>query len=270
MTRAKKPVKPASPHGPGKRGKPPRSRTPTEKPASKATGSTEADRTGSTEASTASIETPMGTVARCQAKNRAGGQCSRPARRGVRVCSMHGAGTRKREHEGTRQNPRTAPITHGLTAQPDTLEEWGGLEGSYKERVESYRRDKAALRNLDELLARVWAVADIMGEKRPEASWSLEGGESAPPLLDVLKILAASLEKVARIEWKIRQSSAPTLTIVQAKRLVRGVVELLHEFVPSESLDECVRRLRRLAEQLALSGDRGSAPDRQQADGSAP
>lgn len=200
----------------------------------------------------------MGQVARCQAVNRSKKQCARPARKGARVCSMHGAGTRKREQNGTRQSPRTAPITHGQTAQPETIEEWVGLEKSYHERVDYYRRDKAALRNLDELLARIWAIADIVGEKRPEASWSLEGGESPPPLLDVMKALAASLEKVARIEWKIQQSGLPTLSVRQAQRLVRGVVELVHEFVSADRLDDAILRLERLASIVVGDLDPGS------------
>lgn len=44
-----------------------------------------------------------GVAARCQAANRHGRQCGRPARRGFRVCSHHGAGTAKREAEGTRK-----------------------------------------------------------------------------------------------------------------------------------------------------------------------
>ena len=206
---------------------------------------------------------------RCQATTKSTGeQCERPARKGHRVCGAHGAGYAKREQNGTRKNPKTAPITHGLTAQPETLEEWAGLHKDLQARIEHYRRHPLELRNLDELLARLWAVADIVGESRPDISIG-EHGESPPPLLDVLKGVATALEKVARIEWKIRQSPAPTLTVHQARRLVKGVVELLHEFVSPDALDECIRRLTRLGEQLVGGSDPRGAPAREQAHGSA-
>lgn len=251
MAPPKKPRKSASPHGPGKRGKPPWTGKSTEK-RSKST-----EKAGLAD----TITTPMGDVPRCQAKNRAGNQCARPARNGSRVCSMHGAGTRKREEEGTRQNPETAPITHGLTAQPETLDKWEGLNRTLQERIDYYRSNPTRLRDLDELLARLWAIADIVGERRPGTSWSLEGGESPPPLLDVMKGVAAALEKVARIEWKIRQSGAPTLTVAQAQRLLRGLVALLHEHVPLDRVDGAVGALRKLAASI-MGGqdDRGGAP----------
>lgn len=197
----------------------------------------------------ATVPIPGGKQApRCQATSKgSGGQCARPARKGHRVCGAHGAGYAKREKNGSRKSPKTAPITHAMTAQPETVEEWVGLNKDLNRRMEHYLRDRVALRNLDQLLARLWAVADIVGETRPDISWSLEGGASPPPLLDVLKGLASTLEKVARIEWKIQQSGLPTLTIRQAQRLVRGVVELLHDVVPADGIDAALRRLERIA-----------------------
>jgi len=52
-------------------------------------------------------------MAQCQAKNkRTGEQCRRKAVNGYSVCTVHGAGTRKRVEAGLRKRPG-APIKHG-------------------------------------------------------------------------------------------------------------------------------------------------------------
>lgn len=62
----------------------------------------------------ATVAVPHGGVApRCQARNRQGRQCGRPARRGFRVCAHHGAGTAKRELDGTRKRAGR-PLEGGL------------------------------------------------------------------------------------------------------------------------------------------------------------
>jgi hypothetical protein len=187
-----------------------------------------------------SIATPFGTAPRCQAKNRRRDQCARPARRGYRVCSMHGAGTRKREQAGTRQNPRTAPITTGLTAQPAILEAWIRAHRGGQARLDDYRRNPQKLRNWDEILARQWALADLIGQRNPIA------------MLPHLTGLARSIERAERIASEIRKS-APGLTRREAEDLVGGLVEILHEFVPFERLDEAIRRTRQLAARVVGS-----------------
>lgn len=54
-----------------------------------------------------------GSAARCQAVNRQGSQCGKPARQGFQACGSHGAGYAKREESGQRQ-PVGRPVTHGL------------------------------------------------------------------------------------------------------------------------------------------------------------
>ncbi len=54
-----------------------------------------------------------GTAARCQARNRAGAQCAKPSRAGFNVCTMHGAGTKKREDAHERKQNGRPPI-HSL------------------------------------------------------------------------------------------------------------------------------------------------------------
>ena len=53
-----------------------------------------------------------GRAARCQATTKAGEQCGKAAREGYTVCSSHGAGTRRREQNGSRQKPGR-PATRG-------------------------------------------------------------------------------------------------------------------------------------------------------------
>ena len=62
------------------------------------------------------IALPHGARApRCQATRRDGFQCAQPARTGFRVCQSHGAGSRKREQEGTRKPVAPGrPVQHGL------------------------------------------------------------------------------------------------------------------------------------------------------------
>lgn len=193
------------------------------------------------------IRTPMGNVPRCQAQSRAGVQCRRPARKGYTVCSTHGAGTRRREREGTRKNPRTASVTNGLHAQPDTLAELQQLDPDYKALLEYYRGQKPeALRNLDELLASLWAMRDVLARKLPAAT-ETEFGESPPALLSLLNALASALERVARIEGRIRASSL-TINLTDAHIWVGAVLDILHEFVPEDRLDAALRKLESLGD----------------------
>ena len=195
----------------------------------------------------ASIRTPFGTAPRCQAKNRQNAQCARPARRGYPVCSMHGAGTRKRERAGTRQNPKTAPISTGLTAQPATVAEWLGANHKVQVRADNYRRNIAKLRDFEEVLARLWALADFVSEERPTPIQ-----ERAPALLAVLLGIVQAVERVSRVEGNIRKAAAvPMLTVRQSRWLVGGLVEILHEFVSVDRLDEAIRHAERLGARVA-------------------
>jgi hypothetical protein len=64
-------------------------------------------------------------IPRCQALKKNGEQCGASARKGFRVCSQHGAGTRKREEEGSRKpagRPPTTPLGIYKREQKDLLE----------------------------------------------------------------------------------------------------------------------------------------------------
>lgn len=59
---------------------------------------------------------PDGKTPRCQAVARSGKQCGRPATTGYDVCSVHGAGTRKRVQKGEKRPPGR-PAVHGLYSE---------------------------------------------------------------------------------------------------------------------------------------------------------
>ena len=54
-----------------------------------------------------------GKALRCQATNRSGKRCARPASKDYKVCSMHGVGTKKRVLNCKRKRPGR-PVEHGL------------------------------------------------------------------------------------------------------------------------------------------------------------
>ncbi|MGH7855837.1 MAG: hypothetical protein ACREQY_00790, partial [Candidatus Binatia bacterium] len=116
-------------------------------------------------------------VPQCKAKARSGKRCRMPARRGFDVCRMHGAGTEKRVREGIRKDVRTAPITTGAQAKPETLALYSEMHPDHAARVNEYLRDKEKLRDLDRLLAHLWATLDLVSERRPDVAVAENGGE---------------------------------------------------------------------------------------------
>lgn len=94
------------------------------------------------------ITTPTGGQApRCQRVKKGNSQCQKPARRGSRVCSSHGAGYRSREEAGERKKVGR-PVSHGIySATPTTdvstlMAETVQLEGI----LENSDRDLLALK----------------------------------------------------------------------------------------------------------------------------
>lgn len=196
----------------------------------------------------ATIDTPMGAVPRCQARCKATGeQCQKAARRGCRVCSSHGAGTRRRERSGRRLNPVLAPLKSGRHATPATLATWEGMERTLAERVEHYRADRKRLRDLDELLARVWAVNDILSETKPEAIYTTSG-LVPPPVLGALRALAEVLEKSSRIEVRLRVADVPLLESQAIKTVFLSAMEVFRRHLPPESAREAMLEMGRIAD----------------------
>lgn len=209
------------------------------------------------------MRTPYGEAPRCQSPKKGSQppkQCEKPARKGFPVCSSHGAGTAKREREGTRKNPKTAPITSGQYAQPETLELMQKMHPEFRALREHYlsAEGEAKARDLKQLLASLWAMHDIVVRQLPEPILG-DYGEAPPALLPVMNGIASALERVARIEGRIAATGGVNITIQVAQVWVRQVIDLLHEFVPAERVDRALARLEGLA--LSGGGDDGAGND---------
>ncbi len=202
------------------------------------------------------IKTPFGKAPRCQAHSkRTQRQCQVAARKGFRVCSSHGAGTRKREQAGTRKNPKTAAITTGQYTTAETFAELQQMHPEMRGLREHYlsKEGETKARDLRELLASLWAMHDVVARHLPETIVG-DYGEAPPAMLPVLNGIASALERVARIEGRIQAAGGVNITIQVAQLWVRQVVDLVHEFVPSELVPKALGRL----EALSLTQDTGS------------
>ncbi len=175
------------------------------------------------------VQTPFGAAPRCRAHSkRSGRQCARPARRGFPVCSIHGAGSPKREQEGTRTNPRLASLKTGARAVTATVIEAVGGLSSIKGREQEYLRDRAALHDIDPVLARIRAVSDLLVDNlalaRPEA-------DTVAPLLASLRLHVESLERLGRLKGVVH------LTVKQVDALADALFSVLQRYVPPQQFE---------------------------------
>src|SRR5439155_25083198 len=116
------------------------------------------------------------------------------------------------------------PLKTGEYARPETLEQYSRTYPKFAERVDHYRKEKEKLRDVDELLARLWGLADIMAES-PQEVVTTEHGQQAPALAGLLLRLIEGLERVARIEGRIRDGGI-TVNLGQVNVMVESVVEV--------------------------------------------
>lgn len=218
----------------------------------------------------ATIAMPRGGRApRCQKPKRDGTQCEKAARKGFTVCGSHGAGYKKRERAGTRQNPRTASITTGRFTSDEAKQDLIAEDPGFAADLQFFLDHPEKRRDLDTLLAYAWATLRRVARHTPDVVVT-EYGEQPPAIVATLQMLAMTLERVAKIEWKIYQSGAPTLTVAQAQRLVKGMVEVLHEFVPGPALESAIARLERLANAVVGDRDPGASSAERQENASPP
>src|SRR5262249_34974959 len=100
------------------------------------------------------VQTAFGAAARCQAKCKATRErCGRPARRGCTVCSVDGAGTRRRELAGVRMNPRAGSLVHGGRAQHATLVALREVDAAFAAARAEVAGRPDRLRAIDDVLA---------------------------------------------------------------------------------------------------------------------
>lgn len=191
------------------------------------------------------VQTPFGAARRCQARSkRSGRQCARPARRGFRVCSTHGAGTRRRELAGVRKNPKLAPIKTGARARPDTIAIWKALDVQLAERIVTHEADRSQLRDLDRVLVRLAALGDVLA-----GPGAFDGEEGAIRLLGVLRVHAEVIERSHRVALRMKEA-AGIITQPDVERFLTAVLRLLEREIGSgDRLHAAVRELRSLAPQ---------------------
>lgn len=181
-------------------------------------------------------------AARCQAVTRRDGQprqCRRKARDGFRVCSHHGAGSRKRELEGVKQNPALAPLTTGERATPSTLQQlWRGrpeLKALYEKHI-----DSDDLLDMRPVLAQAKALAEwLMSQLDPAVPDSENGSPLAIRAIQAL----SHVMRAARDMLDIEQRLGP-VTHAELRKVTHGVAATIEEFVPPERRDEAFAFLR--------------------------
>src|SRR5262249_49283916 len=124
------------------------------------------------EASADLVRTAFGEAPRCQAQCKATkARCGRPARRNFTVCSVHGAGTRRRELAGVRTNPRAGSLVHGGRAQQATLVALREVDAAFAAARAEVAGRPDRLRAIDEVLADLWAIRRLLVQEM--RAWSM-------------------------------------------------------------------------------------------------
>jgi len=186
------------------------------------------------------VRTAFGEAPRCQAQCKATRErCGRPARRGFSVCSVHGAGTRRRELAGVRTNPRSGSLVHGGRAQQATLVALREVDAAFAAARAEVAGQPDRLRAIDEVLADLWALRRVIVQQV-----QVEGDDHAPSVLGVLHVLAATIERAARIEQRLSHPEHVHIALVHA--FTRNTVAILQEYVVPERLEEALDKLRAL------------------------
>jgi hypothetical protein len=192
------------------------------------------------EASADLVRTVFGEAPRCQAQCKATRErCGRPARRGFTVCSVHGAGTRRREVAGSRTNPRAGSLVHGGRAQQATLVALREVDAAFAAARAEVAGRPDRLRAIDEVLADLWALRRIVVQEV-----QVGGDEQAPSVLGVLHVLAATIERAARIEQRLSHPEHVNAALVNA--FVRNTVAVMEQYIVPERLSEALDKLRAL------------------------
>jgi hypothetical protein len=158
------------------------------------------------------------------------------------VCSVHGAGCRRRELAGVRKNPKLAPLKTGARARRDTIAIWKALDVQLAERIAAHEADRAQLRDLDRVLVRLAALGDVLA-----GPGAFDGEEGAIRLLAVLRVHAEVIERWHRVAVRIKEA-AGIVTEQNVETFLTAVLRLLEREIGSgERLNAAVHELRSLA-----------------------
>jgi hypothetical protein len=155
---------------------------------------------------------------------------------------MHGAGTRRRELAGVRKNPKLAALRTGARARPDTVALSKALDVQLAERIAFYQRNREQLRDLDRVLVRVAALADVLA-----ARGVFDGEDGAVRLLAALRTHGELIERHHRVELRAKQLGG-IVTEQDVQTFLTAVLRLLEREIGSgPRLDAALRELRTLA-----------------------
>jgi hypothetical protein len=118
----------------------------------------------------------------------------------------------------------------------------GEIDPTFAAARAEYAGKPDRLRDVDALLADLWATRRVPLQ-RFEVRVD-EHGVAQPPVLPVLNVIGATLERVSRIEQRTRDPQHIHVSLM--RHLVGNVVNLLTYYLPPEVLPEALDRLRRL------------------------
>lgn len=230
----------------------------------------------------ATLTTPKGGVAaRCQAVNRQGKQCGKPARTGFQVCGTHGSGYKKREEAGERQPAGRTPA-HGLYAHTplrhlqELREEVASLELDLNDtdqemvtlksivwhllnQAERMNRKADMLEAAVDAVERTLEVANIVrdgeeGELTPEQARQVAAGLAAGnKLLSGIaawtdRLLDANLKVITAVKARagVRARLAEEQAVQHFSELAAQITRIIWSMAPDDSfVDAYEARLRR-------------------------
>lgn len=150
-------------------------------------------------------------------------RCQNPPVAGSNVCRMHGAGTHKRVREGTRKDPNTANLKHGLRAKK--------LRGKIAERAKAYEeRDAAELFNLKKQAASLHAALELADEN----------GD-----LDAFAKIMAQLLRVTTQHHRLQKQGERMVPESEVIALISSLLTWTHELVVNSTIprEEIHKRL---------------------------
>lgn len=198
-----------------------------------------------------------GQARRCQAQSkRTGQQCGKPARRGFNVCTLHGAGSRRREKEGTSKPSGRPPVSgmYGNKTYQAILEDLPEASDLEKEQAGLRREatiNRMALRNALTLETPIKVIQETIEKV-------LEGNLDDPYLVAQLashlrhfkaynRHIQEMTESVAKIEVAIANIDNKTAQTKMLKEagVVFGVIKSkVTEYLSADQYEALVLELR--------------------------
>lgn len=156
-------------------------------------------------------------------------QCGNNARKGFRVCWKHGAGSAKREREGLTLNPRTASVTHGKRAKPETREELARNADPAFRALFSRHLNGADLLDFREQIALGKALLEVFVAHAKLSDTDNAFGKVPPALaaIDRLEKVIAVGERALKVEAQLG-----AITHEELRYYFDVVAETLDLFVP--------------------------------------